>query len=127
MVEHIRSVIGEQEFTLVFDRGSYSPKAFRRLREDKVHIITYRRKPFEHYPASAFSRQTCEFKGERRGFDLYETSVHLKEFGPVRNIAVLRERPSSSYGGLQTPPRLGPLPHPKLTNPKILPVLTGWW
>ncbi len=92
LVEHIRSVIGEREFTLVFDRGGYSPKVFRRLREDKVQIISYRRKPFDLYPASAFSRQTCEFKGERREFDLYETTVHLKEFGPVRNIAVLREK-----------------------------------
>ena len=92
LVEHIRSVIGEREFTLVFDRGGYSPKVFRLLREDKVHIITYRRKPFDLYPASAFSRQICEFKGKRREFDLYETTVHLKEFGPVRNIAVLREK-----------------------------------
>jgi transposase len=91
LVEHVRSVIGEQEFTLVFDRGGYSPKVFRRLREDKVYIISYRRKPFDLYPASAFSRQTCEFKGECREFDLYETTVHLKEFGPVRNIAILRE------------------------------------
>ena len=92
LVEHIRSVIGEREFTLVFDRGGYSPKVFRVLREDKVHIITYRRKPFDLYPASAFSRQTCEFKGKHCEFDLYETTVHLKEFGPMRNIAILREK-----------------------------------
>ena len=91
LVEHIRSVIGGREFTLVFDRGGYSPKVFRLLQEEKVHIITYRRKPFDLYPASAFSRQTCEFKGKRREFDLYETAVRLKKFGPMRNIAILRE------------------------------------
>ncbi|MBE0431801.1 MAG: transposase [Dehalococcoidia bacterium] len=92
LVEHIRSVIGEREFTLIFDRGGYSPKVFRLLHENKVHIITYRRKPFDLYPASAFSRQTCEFKRVRREFDLYETTVRLKEIGTMRNIAILREK-----------------------------------
>lgn len=57
-----------------------------------MQIITYRRKPFDIYPASAFNRQTCEFKGKRREFDLYETTIRLKEFGPMRNIAILREK-----------------------------------
>ncbi len=92
LVEHIRSVIGEREFTLVFDRGGYSPKVFHLLRKDRVHIISYRRKPFDLYPASAFSQQACQFKGERQEFNLCEETVRLKEFGPVRNIAVLREK-----------------------------------
>jgi len=92
LVEHIRSVIGEREFTLVFDRGGYSPKIFRLLCGNNVHIITYRRKPFDLYPSSVFNRQSCEFKGVSREFDLYETTVHLKEFGTMRNIAILREK-----------------------------------
>lgn len=91
LVEHIRSVIGEQEFTLVFDRGGYSPKVFRVLRENKVHIITYRRKPFAPYPASVFSQKACQFKGKPQKFNLYDETVHLKGFGPLRNIAVLRD------------------------------------
>jgi len=109
LVEHIRSVIGEREFTLVFDRGGYSPKVFRLLRKENVHIITYRRKPFAPYPSSVFNRQACEFKGKRREFDLYETTVHLKGFGSMRNIAILREN------GRQT--------HILTTDPKTEPVL----
>ncbi|MBT9166395.1 MAG: hypothetical protein DDT25_01080 [Chloroflexi bacterium] len=92
LVEHIRSVIGEREFTLVFDRGGYSPKVFGVLRENNVHIITYRRKPFELYPASVFTHKTCQFKGKLHEFNLYEETIHLKGFGLLRNIAVLRDK-----------------------------------
>lgn len=92
LVERIRAVIGAREFTLVFDRGGYSPKVFRWLRGHQVHIISYRRKPYDLYPASAFSRQDCQFQGKCREFDLYQATVQLKGFGPMRNIAVLRKK-----------------------------------
>jgi transposase len=92
LVEHIRSVIGEREFTLVFDRGGYSPKVFGVLRENNVHIITYRRRPFELYPASVFTHKTCQLKGKLHEFNLYEETIHLKGFGLLRNIAVLRDK-----------------------------------
>jgi hypothetical protein len=90
LVKHIRSIIGERQFTLVFDRGGYSAKVFSSLREEKVHFITYRRKPFDPYPVSVFSRRSCQFKDETREFNLYEETIRLKDFGPIRNIAVLR-------------------------------------
>lgn len=90
LVGHIRSLIGEQEFTLVFDRGGYSPKVFQMLRGDQVHFITYRRRPLDLYPASAFSSQSCRFKGEEHQFQLYEEARELRGFGAIRNIAVLR-------------------------------------
>ncbi|MBM3143339.1 MAG: transposase [Chloroflexi bacterium] len=91
LVEHIRSIIGEREFILVFDRGGYSPKVFNWLREEKVPFITYRRKPFDLHPASVFSRHSCQFKGERQEFNLYEEVINIRDFGPIRNIAVLKE------------------------------------
>lgn len=91
LVEHIRSIIGEREFTLVFDRGGYSPQVFRVLREGKVHFMTYRRKPFDLYPASVFSRHSCQFKGECQEFNLYEEAINIRNFGPIRNIAVLKD------------------------------------
>jgi len=90
LVEHIRSVIGEQEFTLVFDRGGYSPELFRILQEDKVCVITYRKRPFDPYPAEAFIRQWCQFEGERHEYQIYEQTIQLRKLGPIRNIAVLR-------------------------------------
>lgn len=91
LVEHIRSIIGVREFILVFDRGGYSPRVFSLLQEAKVPFITYRHKPFGLYPASVFSRHSCQFKGERQEFNLYEETIHIREFGSIRNIVVLKE------------------------------------
>ena len=54
-------------------------------------FITYRRKPFDLYPLSVFSRHACQFKGGRREFNLYEEVINIREFGPIRNIVVLKE------------------------------------
>ena len=54
VVEEIRQAHGQEPFTLVFDRGGYSGKAFRFLEEQGVGFITYlkgrkaRRRPGEY-------------------------------------------------------------------------------
>lgn len=109
LVEHIRSVIGEGEFTLVFDRGGYSPELFGVLRDNKVHVITYRRRPFDLYPTEAFARRWCESKGERHEYQLYEETIRLRKLGPVRNIAVLRDDGRQTHILTTDPEREAPL------------------
>lgn len=97
LVEEMRAIIGDKPFTMVFDRGGYSPRLFRALQEKGVHIITYRRKPFPPYPEEDFRPVVCEFQGEQREWQLYEGTVHLKEAGPLRNIAILRRRGGQTH------------------------------
>ncbi|MBI5955375.1 MAG: helix-turn-helix domain-containing protein [Chloroflexi bacterium] len=91
LVEEVRSVIRERPFTLVFDRGGYSPRLFGELRQQGVHIITYRRKPFDPYPEEGFRQAVCELGGRQREFRLHEERVELKEAGPLRVIAIRRD------------------------------------
>lgn len=97
LVEEIRAVIGQRPLTLVFDRAGYSPKLFRGLLQQGVHIITYRRKPFEPYPEADFQEEACQFQGRQREYQIREDTVRLKGAGFLRNIAVLRRKGGQTH------------------------------
>jgi transposase len=63
-----RLVPREQQITVVFDRGGFSPKLFRRLIDDGFDILTYRKGKTRKLPESAFETQGQEIEGQWREY-----------------------------------------------------------
>jgi len=67
VLQEVRGLVGERRVTIVFDRGGWSPKLFRRLLQDGFDILTYRelsvgvRRP----PASTAVAGNGRGRGER--------------------------------------------------------------
>jgi len=81
---------GDKDFTVKFDRGGSDAKLFRRLRNDHFHFMTYRVKKYPDFPQSHFQKVQGTFRGRQVEYELYDTHIELKGYGPIRCIAVLR-------------------------------------
>ncbi len=93
MVEEIRRAHGETPFTLVFDRGGYSPKLFRWLTEEQIGFITYLkgRKAKRRYPEDKFESRWYEFEKKRHYHRIYEKKTRLHGAGLLRTLVWLEE------------------------------------
>jgi hypothetical protein len=93
MVEEIRRAHGETPFTLVFDRGGYSPKLFRWLNDEEIGFITYLRgrKAKRRYPEDKFESRWYKFEKKRHYYRVYEKKTRLHGAGLVRTLVWLDE------------------------------------
>jgi hypothetical protein len=93
MVEEIRRAHGKSPFTLVFDRGGYSPKLFRWLNEEEIGFITYLkgRKAKRRYPEDKFESKWYEFEKKRHYYRIYEKKTRLHRAGLLRTLVWLDE------------------------------------
>jgi len=72
ILNDVRDLVGpEREITIVFDRGGWSPKLFKRLIAKGFHIITYRKGHFNRVSRAAFHTETVEVGGK-----VYEYQLH---------------------------------------------------
>lgn len=79
-VKETRSLLGSEtaSFTIVFDRGGWSPQLFAELKSQGIDIITYRKNPNELEPASAFVlHKTTDAWGHPEAYLLAERVVDL--------------------------------------------------
>jgi hypothetical protein len=93
MIEEIRRAHGPGRFTVVFDRGGYSGKAFRFLQEQGIGWITYLkgRKARRRYPQRRFRRGWFFFEGRRHSYRLMEKKTRVRSAGAIRTILFLGE------------------------------------
>jgi transposase len=96
VVAAVREVLGEQAFTLVFDRGGYDAKLFAWLKGEGIDFITYE-KGDPGLAKEAFCRREVRFEGKRVRFSIAEDEVTLKGTGPWRRVVV------RTKSGHQTP------------------------
>jgi transposase len=85
-----RDTVGDRELTALFDRGGWSPKLFRQLRDARYHLMTYRVGKFRAYPRARFHTHAGEVAGKQVSYKLYDTHIRLRGFGLIRCVAVLR-------------------------------------
>lgn len=90
VLEDAQTYVGDQTLTAVFDRGGWSPKLFRQLRDDGYHVMTYRVGKFRAYPKRRFETHAAKVAGKKVEYRLYDTHIRLRGFGRIRCVAVLR-------------------------------------
>jgi hypothetical protein len=73
IVAEIQTLMGpERRFTVLFDRGGFSAKLFKRLLALGVDIITYRRGKRRKVPRRCFAEQHVDREGQRSTYQVYD-------------------------------------------------------
>jgi transposase len=90
IVASIRTVVGDQTFTVLFDRGGFDGKLFTWLTEQRIGFITYQRGE-PNLADEAFVRRETRFEGRRVRLWLAEDQAWVNGRGPWRRI-VVRQR-----------------------------------
>ena len=87
IIAEIKKVVGDRQFTVVFDRGGFDGKLFSWLVKEGIDFITYQRGE-PHLATEAFSRHEARTEGRRVRFMLAEDRVKVGRSGPWRRIVV---------------------------------------
>jgi transposase len=83
----IRQVVGDQRFTVIFDRGGYDGQLFKWLVEQGLDFITYQRGEV-HLDDDLFARREVRWDGQRVRFSIAEDAVAVGDAGPWRRIVI---------------------------------------
>jgi transposase len=98
ILDEVRSLIGERRVTVVFDRGGYSPKLFRKLIDSGFDILTYRKGHFSKVARRRFAVHRGVFEGREVTYTLADHGIRL-----LRGKLRLRQVTQLSENGHQTP------------------------
>jgi hypothetical protein len=104
VLDEVRSLVGERRVTVVFDRGGWSPKLFRKLIQSGFDILTYRKGRCRPVPRSRFSWREELVDGRKHRYLLADAGIYL-QYGPrhARRRLHLRQVTRQSEDGHQTP------------------------
>lgn len=92
VMAEVRKVIGPDATpTVVFDRGGWSPKLFRRIRQANFHFLTYRKGHAPVYPRSSFKPLEVRKGGELVERPVRDGDTRLRGYGRCRCVAILRD------------------------------------
>jgi len=83
----IRQVVGDQRFTVIFDRGGYDGQLFKWLVKQGLDFITYQRGEV-HLDDDLFARREVRWDGQRVRFSIAEDAVTVGDSGPWRRIVI---------------------------------------
>jgi len=72
IIGQIRELTGQETFTIIFDRGGFSKKLFKRLEEEGIKFITYLRGAKECVDPEAFHRCFVEYRRRKEEAELAE-------------------------------------------------------
>ncbi len=90
VLKEVRSLIGERRATIVFDRGGWSPKLFKKLIADGFDILTYRKGKFRRVAKKHFSMHESTIDGRKRRYILADREVRfLKQTLRLRQVTRL--------------------------------------
>ena len=92
LLEEVKSMIQDgRRLTVVFDRGGWSPKLFKKLIKDGIDIITYRKGHSRKVSKSRFSLHEASFDGQKVKYILADQNVLLlKRKLSLRQVTRLR-------------------------------------
>jgi len=87
VIADVRQVVGNQHFTVIFDRGGFDGQLFTWLVEQGLDFITYQRGAV-HLDDHQFARREVRWDGQRVRFYIAEDAVTVGESGPWRRIVI---------------------------------------
>ncbi|MFH0809056.1 MAG: helix-turn-helix domain-containing protein, partial [Pseudomonadota bacterium] len=92
VLDEIRQLLGDRRLTVVFDRGGWSPKLFKRIIASGFDILTYRKKHFRKIPQSRFSLHEATLDGQAVSYRLAEHNILLdKRRLKLRQVTRLKQ------------------------------------
>ena len=98
ILEQVRALLGKRRFTVVFDRGGFSPKLFKQIINAGLDVLTYRKGRFRRVPRKLFRPHSAQVEGRRVTYLLADQEVRLLK-GKLR----LRQVTRLAEDGHQTP------------------------
>lgn len=98
VLDEVRRLVGDRRVTVVFDRGGWSPKFFRRLLASGFDVLTYRKGRSRKVPLRRFQWHEAFLDGRRVRYNLADQNILLD-----RGRLKLRQVTRSSEDGHQTP------------------------
>lgn len=82
LLEEVRRLVGpRRKITIVFDRGGWSPKLFKKLIAAGFHILTYRKGRWRKIPETRFRQRTTTVEGRRVSYKLNDRNIRLLKGG----------------------------------------------
>jgi hypothetical protein len=92
IVDELQVLLGaNRRFTIVFDRGGWSPAMFARLIERGVDVLTYRKGAITRIEREQFRSVTATVAGTRVSYELHDTRVRLALYGHGKKELWLRQ------------------------------------
>ncbi len=77
VLDEVRSLIGDRRVTVVFDRGGWSQKLFKKLIADGFDILTYRKGKFRRVAKKHFSVHEGTIDGKQMRYTLADREVRF--------------------------------------------------
>ena len=88
----VRKLVGDRRVTIVFDRGGWSPKLFRKLIKDGFDILTYRKGKTRRISEKRFARRRAKLDGRWVKYWLHDQAVRfLKGKLRLRQVTRLKD------------------------------------
>jgi transposase len=89
VLEEVRSLVGERRVTVVFDRGGWSPKLFKKLIEEGFDILTYRKGRFRRVGRKYFEVHEGAIDGQAIRYVLADRGIRLRSGLRLRQVTRL--------------------------------------
>jgi DNA-binding CsgD family transcriptional regulator len=92
VLREVRKLVGDRRVTVVFDRGGWSPKLFRRMIEDGFDILTYRKGKSRRISEKRFVTRRARLDGRWVNYQLHDQAVRFLKGGlRLRQVTRLLE------------------------------------
>lgn len=98
ILAEVRELVGERRVTVVFDRGGYSPRLFRKIIAEGFDLLTYRKGRVRRVPKACFEEHSALIAGRQIRYQLADQGVRL-----LRGTLRLRQVTRLCESGHQTP------------------------
>jgi transposase len=85
----VRRLVGDRRVTIVFDRGGWSPKLFRKMIKDGFEILTYRKGKSRRIAEKRFVMRRAKLDGRWVKYELHDQAVRFLK-GKLRLRQVTR-------------------------------------
>jgi hypothetical protein len=120
IVQRVQDVMGQDKFTVIFDRGGYDGELFGWMVAEGIDFITYQ-KGSPNLPQERFALREARVDGERHRLWISEDEARVGNSGPWRRVTV-----RTPDGGHQTP-ILTSLPQGELSALRVASLIFKRW
>jgi hypothetical protein len=86
VLEGVRRLVGNRRVTVVFDRGGWSPKLFKRMHSGGFDVLTYRKGKADVIPVDKFTAYEVELTTGRVTYELHDTSIVVGRGFKMRQV-----------------------------------------